>query len=136
MARHTHAALAGHRSASESVELDCHLASVHWFAYATRCLMHSGCALGIRRALSSSEIYRRRIAATQQNSDVLAGLRLITTRKKCCKGGSTSGLGDYPQGLPESHLCTLDLVVGNKDHVVDMPLGDGVNEGPNPAWRK
>jgi hypothetical protein len=31
-------------------------------------------------------------------------------------------------------LSTLDLVVGDEDHVVHILLGDGVNESPHPAW--
>jgi hypothetical protein len=47
----------------------------------------------------------------------------------CCKGGSTSGLGHYPQCLPKSQLGTLDRVVRNQDYVVHMLLGDGIDEG-------
>jgi glyoxylase-like metal-dependent hydrolase (beta-lactamase superfamily II) len=50
--------------------------------------------------LSSSEIDRSGITTAQENPDVLGGPWLITTQKKCCKGGSTSRFGDYPQGLP------------------------------------
>jgi hypothetical protein len=67
---------------------------------------------------------------------VPAGLRLITTRKKCCKGGGTSRFGNYPQSVPESHPSTPVLVVDGEDHVVHMPVGDGANESPDPAWRK
>jgi hypothetical protein len=59
---------------------------------------------------------------------VLAGSGLITTRNKCCEGGSTSRLGDYPQGLPESQLGTVDRFVGNQNYVIHMPLRDGVHE--------
>jgi hypothetical protein len=65
---------------------------------------------------------------------VLAVPRLVPTREKCCESGSASRFGDYPQGLPQSQLSTLDLVVGHEDYVVHMPLYDGVNESPNPTW--
>src|SRR2546421_13071427 len=85
------------------------------------------------RAFSLSEIDRGGIAAAQENPDVLAGSGLITTRNKCCKGGSASGLGNYPQGLPKSQLGTADRVVRNQDHVVHIPLGDGVHERADAA---
>jgi hypothetical protein len=50
----------------------------------------------VGRVLSLSEIDRGGIAAAQENPDVLARSGLITTRNKCCKGGSASGLGNYP----------------------------------------
>jgi hypothetical protein len=59
---------------------------------------------------------------------VLAGSGFIATRNECCEGGSTAGLGDYPQGLPEGPLGTLDRFVGNQGHVVNISLGDGVHE--------
>src|SRR5256885_9868264 len=98
--------LAGHRAASEGIQLGCHLG----------------------RVLSLSEIDRGGMAAAQENPDVLAGSGLITTRNECCKGGSTSGLGNYPQCLPKSQLGTLDRVVRNQDYVVYMLIGDGVHE--------
>src|ERR1700746_3060825 len=91
-------------------------------------------ALGLRDSLSLSEIDRSGITTAEENPDVLAGLRLITTRKECCKGGSTSRLGDYPQGLPESKFSTFHLVVGTEAHVVHILLADRVNESPHPAW--
>ena len=64
---------------------------------------------------------------------MLAGSGLITTRNKCGEGGSTSRLGDYPQGLPESQLGTVDRFVGNQNYVVHMPLRDGVHERADAA---
>jgi hypothetical protein len=66
---------------------------------------------------------------------VLAGSGLITTRNKCCEGGSISRLGDYPQGLPESPLGSVDRFVGNQDYVVHMSLGDGVHQRADAARR-
>jgi hypothetical protein len=48
------------------------------------------------RALSLPEIDHGRIVAAHRNPDVLAGSGLITARDECCKGGSTSGFGNYP----------------------------------------
>ena len=59
---------------------------------------------------------------------MLVGSGLITTRDECCKGGSTSGLGNYPQALPKSQLGTVDRVVGNQDYVVHMPFRDTVHD--------
>ena len=67
---------------------------------------------------------------------MLGGPGLITTRKKCCKGGSASRFGNYPQGLPESQLGAVDRVVGNQDYVVHVPLGDGVHERADATGRK
>ena len=64
---------------------------------------------------------------------MLARSGLITTRNECCKRGSTSGLGNYPQCLPKSQLGTLDRVVRNQDYVVHMLLGDGVHERADAA---
>ena len=64
---------------------------------------------------------------------MLAGSGLITTRNECGEGGSTSGLGNYPQCLPKSQLGTLDRVVRNQDYVVHMLLGDGVHERADAA---
>ena len=64
---------------------------------------------------------------------MLAGSGLITTGNKCCESGSTSRLGDYPQGLPERQLGTVDRFVGNQDYAVHMPLGDGVHERADAA---
>jgi hypothetical protein len=78
--------------------------------------------VNILRPALSCELDRSGIPAAQENPDVLAGSGLITTRSKCCEGGSTSRLGDYPQGLPESQLGTVDRFVGNQNYVVHMPL--------------
>jgi hypothetical protein len=74
------------------------------------------------------ETYGNGVAAAQKDSDVLAGSRLKTTREKCGKRGSTSGLGNHPQRLPKDLLRPDDCVVRNQDDVVHEARGDRVHE--------
>src|SRR5258708_40122445 len=75
-----------------------------------------------------AEIHYRRIASADEDSDTLAGLRLIAAREQRGEGRSAARFGHDTQNSPERFLRLLNGRIGNQQHPLHMRLCDGEHE--------